>query len=186
MARKRTIDTERLEADYRAGSMSVVEIAKVHGCTESYVRKVAKLRGWERDLTARVRQIAAAKLAADAPLSPEGERQAVEDAADVRVQVVRGHRKHIARLQRIVENLHVAIERQSEALAEIVPTDDMDKITAALMTPHQIAQTTQKLADTQAKLIAMERQAFSISDDAAPPEKPYEDRLRELVEESDQ
>lgn len=181
MPYKRNIDIERVEADYRAGLLSITEIAALHGCTHTYVGKLAKRNGWTRDLSNKVRIVTKAKLSADPPMSAESEELAVNQAADVRVAVVLSHRKHIGRLQRIVGNLYEAIERQSEAVKEIDPKDDKDRIIAALMTPHQITQTAQKLADTQAKLITMERQAFSIADEAAPAEKPYEERLKEMV-----
>lgn len=179
----RKVDIERLERDFRAGTLTVPEIARLHGCSVANVYQIAKRRGWTRDLSSRVQERTAAKLAAEAEraLTPAAETEVVEQAADVRVAVVLGHRKRIGQLQRIVDNLHAAIERQSEAHADFEPTDDKDRIIAALTTPHAIAKTAQLLADTQAKLITMERQAFSIADESAPAEKPYEERLKELV-----
>lgn len=42
------IDWERIEGDYRAGILSLREIAEAGGCTEGAIRKRAKRDGWDR------------------------------------------------------------------------------------------------------------------------------------------
>ena len=48
-------DWERIEADYRAGVLSLREVAARGGVTDGAVRKRAKKLGWSRDLTAPIR-----------------------------------------------------------------------------------------------------------------------------------
>lgn len=52
---KKTPDWERIEADYRAGLLSVREIAASQGITHGAINKRAKRDGWERDLAAKIR-----------------------------------------------------------------------------------------------------------------------------------
>ena len=53
--KKPQVDWERIESDYRAGQLSLREIAGIHGLTEGAVRKRAKRDEWIRDLAAKVR-----------------------------------------------------------------------------------------------------------------------------------
>ena len=55
MADKKQIDWERIELEYRAGLLSVREIAASHGITHGAINKRSKRDGWEHDLTARIR-----------------------------------------------------------------------------------------------------------------------------------
>lgn len=45
-------DWERIEADYRAGLLSVREIAAANGVSHVAIGKRVKRDGWERDLNA--------------------------------------------------------------------------------------------------------------------------------------
>ncbi len=57
MAKKPTSpDWEQIEADYRAGQLSVRAIGSKHGVGESTIRKRADKNLWERDLTKKVQQ----------------------------------------------------------------------------------------------------------------------------------
>lgn len=53
-SRSPSADWEAIERDYRAGLMSLREIAGQHGITEGAIRKRAKRDGWERDLSAKI------------------------------------------------------------------------------------------------------------------------------------
>lgn len=60
------IDWERVEADYRAGILSVREIAKLAGCTHTAINKRAAKLGWDRNLESKIRAKAAALVSAQA------------------------------------------------------------------------------------------------------------------------
>lgn len=47
-SKSKPIDWDGIERDYRAGVMSIREIAKWHGLTDTAIRKKAKAEGWER------------------------------------------------------------------------------------------------------------------------------------------
>jgi len=52
---KKTPDWKRIEADYRAGLLSVREIAGAQGVSHVATGKRAKRGGWERDLNAKIK-----------------------------------------------------------------------------------------------------------------------------------
>jgi anti-sigma-K factor RskA len=54
--RRRAIDWERIEAEYRAGQLSIQEIARQHQVTDRAIRLRAASDGWERALAERMRQ----------------------------------------------------------------------------------------------------------------------------------
>lgn len=53
--KKKAPDWERIEADYRAGFLSVREIAAALGVSHVAIGKRAKRDGWERDLGAKIK-----------------------------------------------------------------------------------------------------------------------------------
>ena len=55
---RKKVDVVGLERDYRAGVISIRQLATVYGCSEAYVCRIAKREGWERDLTSEVRKAA--------------------------------------------------------------------------------------------------------------------------------
>ncbi|MFZ6757985.1 hypothetical protein ACO0K9_12320 [Undibacterium sp. Ji50W] len=112
LSKKRRIDWESVERDYRAGVSSVREIARLHGISDTAIRKKATMQLWERDLTQKVQEQARAELVRGEvgygeehiPSTPS-ERQIVETAAATVVQVVREHRARIRQGHALVELL---------------------------------------------------------------------------------
>lgn len=56
MSERKVIDWELIERHYRAGLLSLREIARDVGVTEGAIRKRAKRDGWSRNLTAKIQQ----------------------------------------------------------------------------------------------------------------------------------
>ena len=56
------VSWRKVEAAYRAGVLTVTEIAKQAGLSDTAIHKRAKKNGWTRDLTARVRSRTSEKL----------------------------------------------------------------------------------------------------------------------------
>lgn len=48
-------DWEAIESAYRAGLLSIREIASQHGITHGAINKRAKRDGWERDLSSKIK-----------------------------------------------------------------------------------------------------------------------------------
>jgi len=114
-------DWEKIEADYRAGVLSIPEIAKRHGdgITHQAVYKKAKDKGWKRDLTKKVQNRTKQKLVeaaatievavadpnvqpATKPTEPPTEEQIVEAAASEQTAVIKIHRTDIRNGRQIV------------------------------------------------------------------------------------
>ena len=62
MAERKSVDWEAIEREYRAGQLSVREIARTSGVTETAIRKHAKADGWTRALAEKVREAVREKL----------------------------------------------------------------------------------------------------------------------------
>lgn len=185
------IDWERVETLYRAGVLSLREIAaQCGGCNEASIRKRAKRDGWERDLSAKIHAKADAlvrkaevRSAARAD-SAASERLIIEANAE-RIAQVRGeHRADIARLRALA--LRLLAECEAEAadpavfaeLGEILrrPDDNQqDRLNDAYMKAISLPQRikgVKELAETLRVLVTMEREAYGI---VAEPPKPPDD-----------
>jgi hypothetical protein len=137
-------DLPAVERDYRAGQLSNREIARRHGRSESWVRKIAKENGWARDLAEAVRQRVREDLVREGILA-NGDAEIVDEAAAIGVEVVRSHRRDIAKLRQAAAGLIDELGRDL-------------KIT-------ERSRVISDLAATMARLIPMERQAFGLDED---------------------
>ena len=152
---KQGIDWESVERAYRAGTLTVAEIARQAGISASGIRFRADKEGWTRDLS---RQVA---IAARAALirSPEGQlaqgQQAVEQAASAMVEVVRRHQRHMGNLAKFAETMtgHMLLIAQGK------------KPAVDVLGPREtIADALQKIAVATARYVPLERRAWSIDD----------------------
>ena len=183
--RKRSdTDWERIEAEYRTGQLSVVEIGRQNGVSHTAINLKAKKFGWTRDLSEKVRRHVAAKLAEpelSAELSNEKpklstarESEAVEIAAARGVEIVRQHRKDIGRQNEMVRRLVSELEESTIQNDEIVEAIDQDtasdknnirrqNMRRAVALPTR-ANVMKDLAGAAKILIELERRAFSLDD----------------------
>lgn len=176
------VDWERIEADYRAGVLSLREIASPHNVTEGAIRKRAKRDGWERDLEAKIKA-RADSLVRKAEVRKEvrsanqiTDRQIIEANAE-RIAQVRGeHRGTAARLNTLGLTLLSELEGQSadpallEQLGELMRNADengVDKLNdlyrKVISTPSRI-DSAKKVAETLRHAIGLEREAYGIDD----------------------
>lgn len=168
------LDWEAIEREYRAGQLSVVEIGRQHGCTHGAINKRAKRDGWTRDLSARVRNRAKAKLVSP-EVSAANAEQAVEDAAARVVQVVREHRRDIGAgrslVGRMMSELDATTSQQDALEVEILAVtgeDSSDRRRAAMMKAISLpsrAVVIRDLSTAMKNLVTLERQAFSMDAD---------------------
>jgi hypothetical protein len=174
-------DWERIEADFRAGLLSLREIAGADGnVTEGAIRKRAKRDGWERDLGAKIKA-RADELVRKAEVRIEvrkqgaaSERQIIEANAE-RIAQVRGeHRGDITRLRTLGLTLLTELEGQSadpqllEQLGELMASPDdkgVDKLNdlyrKIISTPSRI-DSAKKVAETLKHAIGLEREAYGL------------------------
>jgi hypothetical protein len=195
-------DWESIERDHRAGVLSIREVAKIHGVSDTAIRKKAKAEGWQRDLTEKVAEKVRTELVRGEVRTHDvqTEREIVEYAAATVVQVVRSHRSRITQGNALVELLtkqlmDVAGKRDEfETDIDIQCADDKSpERMARLMRAVSLekhATIAVNLANATKTWVGLERQAFSIRDDVGddsitPPEKldvSPEEAYRRMIE----
>lgn len=180
-AEKTAPDWERIEADYRAGVLSVREIASAHGVSHTAINKRASKDGWERDLSAKIKAKADA-LVSKAEVSKEvskakaeTDKVIVEANAEAIARVRLSHRSDISRSRRLamalLEELEVAtgsIELFQE-LGDFLRSDDekgADKrndVYQRVISSVGRIDSMKKLSDTLKTLVGLEREAYGIA-----------------------
>ncbi len=160
-------DWEAINRDYRAGVLSVREVAAAHGLSShSYILKRAKQdpENWKRDLSQRVQAAMTRKLVTSVVTAAEKEADIVEEASNVLIAVVRDHRVTIKKA-RVIE---------SELYEDLQALNKKTGWTKAKAQPSVgvRATTYHTLISAQEKRIRLERQAFGIKDDARTDDEP--------------
>lgn len=180
-------DWESIEREYRAGVLSIREIGKVHGVSDTAIRKKAKTDRWQRDLTERINEQVRSELVCSgfAPVDPkrganqkQTEREIIDQAAATVVQVVREHRGRIKQGNALVELLtkqlmDVAGSREEfEQAIGIICAEDktperMNRLLKAVSLGAH-ATIAVNLANATRVWVGLERQAFNISEGVDP------------------
>lgn len=176
-------DWEAIESAYRAGVLSLREIASQHGISDTAIRKRAKKEEWTRDLAAKVKAKAddlvrkrevRAKVRSENQIS---ERELVEATAEAIANIRMEHRGDIKRARELANLLF------SELSAECTDVEALHKLGELMLSPdekgqdklndlyHKIISMPQRvksmkdLSDTLKTLIGLEREAYSIKED---------------------
>lgn len=104
---KRQIDWEAINREYRAGLLSVREIAKMFGITHTAIQKRAKNfpDQWKRDLTQKIQAEVARKLVTDSVTTAGDEDSIVAEASARALSIIKKHRKCLARLAELEAKL---------------------------------------------------------------------------------
>ncbi|MBR8654208.1 hypothetical protein KDH83_12980 [Achromobacter sp. Marseille-Q0513] len=181
---KRAPDWERIEADYRAGLLSVREIASAQAVSHTAIQKRAKAQGWERDLSAKIKAKAdalvakrevASQVATEAALS---ERVVVGSNAEVIASVRLAHRSDIRRARALCMNLLEELEAETgdidlfRELGELLRAEDdkgQDKrndVYQKVISSAGRIDSMKKLAETLKNLVGIEREAYGIAEPA--------------------
>jgi hypothetical protein len=195
---KSKYDIEAIEADYRAGQLSLRAIADKHGCSEGSIRKWALKNGWQRDLSDKVKVVTKAKIAKthgtrNVPPREDGqpftEEQIVEQASNSAVELVSSHITLAASLRGIVTKYAVILEEQVDAKKQTVLLKD--GTTAEIdLNMEYVGKCLNSATQSAERLIKIERQAFSLDDKDETPKDPLEEltddqldaRIAELIE----
>lgn len=187
---RKALDWERIESQYRAGIMSLREIADDHGISEGAIRKRAKRDDWARDLGAKIQQraddlVRKAEVRAEVRSTQSATDREVIEASALRIAQVRGeHRHDITRMRSLI--LRLLAECEAEAaepgvfagIGDILRAPDdrgMDRLNdayqKAISLPTRI-KGVKELAETMKTLVGLEREAYGIvsaEDAKAPP-----------------
>ncbi|HBL4694263.1 TPA: hypothetical protein LRL12_000432 [Citrobacter freundii] len=177
-------DWEAIETAYRAGVMSLREIASQHGISEGAIRKRAKRDDWSRDLNAKVKE-RADDLVRKAEVRKQvrsevtfNERVLIEATAEVIANVRMEHRGDIKRARQITNALFDELGAECadvaalEKLGELMRREDdkgMDKLNdlyhKIISLPSRV-KSMKDLSDSLKTLIGLEREAYSIENKA--------------------
>jgi len=180
------VDWERIEIYYRAGILSLREIAEMHPNTNHVaIARKAKREDWPRDLAAKIkakaedlvtRQAVTPTVTAESTVT---EKQVIDANAGAIVQVRLSHRKDIGRSRTLAMRLLEELEAQTAQVPELTqlgelmrnPDDKgMDKLNELYQKIISLpgrTKTMKDLGETLKTLIGLERQAFGL--DTAPP-----------------
>ncbi|EJA4670750.1 hypothetical protein MVR12_005781 [Escherichia coli] len=176
-------DWEAIESAYRAGVLSLREIASQHGISEGAIRKRAKRDDWSRDLNAKIQQKAddlVRKREVRRTVRSESattERVLIEATAEVIATVRMEHRGDIRRARKLANTLFDELAEECSdvgalsQLGEIMRKPDdkgMDKLNELyhkIISMPQRVKSMKDLSDTLKTLIALEREAYSIKED---------------------
>ncbi|ELZ1905114.1 hypothetical protein ACS78O_21710 [Yersinia enterocolitica] len=176
-------DWEAIESAYRAGLMSIREIASQHGITHGAINKRAKRDGWERDLKAKIKAKADA-LVSKREVSTQvstgkalSERILIEANAEVIANVRMEHRGDIRRAREITNALFDELGAECadiEALRKLGELmlqpdengrDRLNEVYQSIIALPERVKAVKVLSDAMKNLIGLERQAYDIGDD---------------------
>lgn len=189
MSERAQIDWERVELDYRAGILTLREMASLHGVSHTAIKKKADKEGWERDLSARVKAKAEALVSKELvskEVSSEQkvtEQKHVEIGARVLANVVLEHHASIRRGRTLVMSLLSELEMQTgdislyQQLADMLKfeneetSDKRRELLAKVIALPARTKVMKDLADSLRILVALEREAYGIGEDEPPPDQ---------------
>lgn len=193
--KRRRMDWEACERDYRTGKFTDQELADKFGnvVSRQAITKMAKVKGWQKDLSDAVRRATNAKLIAAEAEKKVAEQvakgctatvDAVVAAAEVNKQVIIGHRKEIETGRKLVSAMLNELQQVTVNPAKLQDLLEVltggDEMTAADVAdarqafndlqrlPNRIL-SVQRLATAMARLQSMERTAFGLDDPEQPP-----------------
>lgn len=187
---KTSVNWVAVEAEYRAGIRSNVEIGKLYDVSEAAIRKRAKQEGWEQNLTDRIRIKAEEKIARHVAAQSE---DVVEANADALVRVELTQREDIRSLRELVSMLTAECRAQVkdpglfDRLGELMASPDEDGAPDKLnelyrkvvSMPGRIGSVKQ-LAETLKTLIELERKVLRMDAESKSTGSPIEDLLRKI------
>lgn len=179
-AKVSTPDWERIEIEFRAGVLSLREIAAAHGSNHVAISRRAKKEGWGRDLSARVKARAEEIVTKRAVTADETarrsvtEKEVVEVNAQVQADIVLAHRTDIQRNRRLSMNLLAELELTTDnkelfaQLGELLCAPDdkgqdkRNEIYGKVISMGGRIDSAKKLAETLKVLVGLEREAFGL------------------------
>lgn len=192
-----TPDWERIEADYRAGLLSLRAIAAKDGhVTEGAIRKKARKLEWARDLKARIRARAEELVRKEmvrtvgpqyATASEATETAIIQDNAEILAHVQLTQRRAISKARQILAGLFAELESATDDRPAVELIQDPSQalrnsgyddsiangagraaLSKALSLPAR-AGTAKALADAMRTLVTLEREAWGMDDGQAAP-----------------
>lgn len=187
--KRRTIDWDAVERDFRTGKFTLRELGSAHKVSHVSIYERSKNHEWKQDLTEQIRLATNALLVQDLVNSEtnaayQEANTAIQIGAEVAKQVILGHRTDLKSTRNVAADLlqelsnaaFLAVDQTK--LVQILVGEDATpqeqsqarSMVSKALTVNTRISSIKALADTFAKLQESERKAFSI--DAAKPETP--------------
>lgn len=178
-------DWERIEQLFRAGLLSVREIAAACGVSHTAINKRSKAEGWDRDLNAKIKAKAdslVSKREVSTKVSTETlatERGIVEANAEVIADIRLAHRGDISRSRRLTNKLLDELEALTDEQGTIKQLieqmkdgdhEDGEAMSDMLALANKMGalptrtKTMKELAETLKTLVVLERQAYGLDE----------------------
>ena len=179
-------DWEAIESAYRAGLLSLREIAAQHSISEGAIRKRAKRDDWTRDLAAKIKSRAddlVRKQEVRRQVRTEGnlsERVLIEATAETIARVRMEHRGDITRARRLANMLFDELEVETSSVADFEKLgelmyspddkgqDKLNEIYHKVISLPSRVKSVKELIESLKNLVGLERQAYNIDDGKEP------------------
>jgi len=163
MAKRKKIDWEGIEREYRMGQKTLNVLSTEYGIHSSNICRRAKKWGWTQDKSDEVRRRTNAALLAQRKKKRNNPTEADLDlAVSTNVKVIKGHRKTIVSLNKFIAGIFKRLHEHEEA----EPESDLKKDVRFRISSIK------ELSFAIKNLIPLERQAFNLDvsagDDDAP------------------
>lgn len=157
-------DWEAVEREYRAGQLSLREIARLYGVSDTAIRKRAKACDWTRALADKVREAVREKLVrsdgsqqGSHPQRANDDRSIIESAALRGLAIVTSHRRDLEQLHGLKR---ILVDRLSTLL------NGGDPGGLCIGSKESPGDLLEKLSRVTARLIPLERQAHNLDEQA--------------------
>ena len=161
-AKRRKVDWDAVERDYRTGKFTLRELADKHGCSHTAVAKHIKDGGWTQDLSEHIRQATNAKLT-QALVSKEVAgnllevSKTIDAAAALNARIIEKHRTRLDRLARDADAAREKLLAMTDMVVDV-------REAGALVSAIESAVRTEKI------LIEKERQSYRLDEDDGKPQ----------------
>ena len=177
--KRKRVDWEAVERDYRTGKYSLRELESMHGISYAGISRKAKALGWTKDLREAIKQATDAALLHEAVTKAQKDvTQTVVVTAEINKQVILGHREGLGRLTAINEKLLSQIEQAAEQLPELVAVIEMvrqpdengidraNDMMRKAMSRSALVDDLKKLTEVNERVRKGEREAFGLDERA--------------------
>lgn len=188
MAKRSAKDWAAIERDYRAGLLTVKEIARRHEISDVSIYKRVKAEGWSNDLSQQVRKAARAKLQRDEFENELAtDQEVIERASTEAAAVIKLQRKDIADLRNLEmelkEQLANDLKIRRDMTAQTVEPEMLARfVELGIKVPTlvQCSGVFRDIAQAQAKRIPLERKAYNLDEEGDNSVDPIKQLLDEI------
>lgn len=194
---KKTPDWECIEFNYRAGVLSIRQIAQEFGVSDGAIRKRAKKDDWQRDLRKKIDDKADAIVRSEVVRTKFAtEKETIDANASLVAHIRLTHRKDIAKARTLTMTLFDELEhiigidkaQLLEQLGDLLYKPDekgMDKLNDLYMKIIQLpnrVKVIKELGDALKTVIGLEREAFGLNKESEQIEDAFTTMLNRIAQ----